>query len=144
MFLLALLAAAAIHLPARGTTSLVLRPPERVVIPAGAFRMGSPPEQVRGAYAICTEEYRAAGAALVEASLRCTSRFEGEAPQRTLSLRAYAIDRTEVTVGAYRACVARGACDGTPLVEARRTSAAGDAFPMEAVTWDEAAAYCRF
>jgi formylglycine-generating enzyme required for sulfatase activity len=138
--LLAVVAAAVGRFPARGTAHLVVHPPDRIVIPAGPFRMGASPTELKAAYALCTEEYRAAGAAIIEASLRCTARFDAEAPQREVVLPAYAIDRTEVTVGAYRECVRRGACDGGRPVEARR----GDAYPVEAVTWDEAAAYCRF
>jgi len=137
------LVAAAIDLPPRRTSLIVARPPERVAIPAGPFRMGASPAELKAAYALCTDEYHAVGAALVEASLRCAARFEAEAPQRTVLLPAYAIDRTEVTVGAYRACVRKGPCAATPLVEARR-SVGGDGYPLEGVTWDEAAAYCRF
>jgi formylglycine-generating enzyme required for sulfatase activity len=143
-FLPVLLAAASTtKLPPGRTSLIVARPPERVTIPAGPFRMGASPAELKTAYALCTDEYRAVGAAIVEASLRCAARFEAEAPQRTVFLPAYAIDRTEVTVGAYRACVRKGACAGAPLVEARRMLA-GDAFPVEAVTWSEAVAYCRF
>jgi formylglycine-generating enzyme len=133
----------AVTMPPRRTTVLVARPPDRVVIPAGPFRMGSSPEQLKAAYALCTDEYRAAGAAIVEGSLRCTGRFDAEGPQRTVVLPAFAIDRTEVTVGAYRICARRGACDETPLVESRRVLH-GDAYPIEAVTFDEAEAYCRW
>jgi formylglycine-generating enzyme required for sulfatase activity len=135
--------AGAVALPARRTSVLVARAPDRVVIPAGPFRMGSSPDQLRAAYALCTDEYRAAGAAIVEGSLRCTARFDAEGPQRTVVLPAFAIDRTEVTVAAYRICARQGACDGTPLVESRRVLH-GDAYAVEAVTWDEAVAFCRW
>jgi formylglycine-generating enzyme required for sulfatase activity len=135
--------AAAITLPPGRTTVLVGRPPDRVVIPAGPFRMGSSPADLKAAYGLCTDEYHGAGAALVEGSLRCTARFDAEAPQRIVALPAFAIDRTEVTVGAYRICARQGACDGTPLVEARRVLR-GDPYPVEEVTWDEAVAFCRW
>jgi formylglycine-generating enzyme required for sulfatase activity len=141
---LALVAATgAVPLAPRRTNLVVVRPPDRIVIPAGPFRMGSSPDQIRAAYELCTDEYRAGGASLVEGSLRCTARFDAEAPQRTVLLPGFAIDRTEVTVGAYRACVRQGACEGMPLVEARRAQH-GEEHPVEAVTWYEAVAYCRW
>jgi len=105
--------------------------------------MGSSPAELKAAYALCTDEYHAAGAAIVEGSLRCTGRFDAEAPQRIVALPAFAIDRAEVTVAAYRICARQGTCDGTPLVEARRVLR-GDGYPIEAVTWDEAAAFCHW
>ena len=138
---------AAVSLPAGRTTQLVVRPSERVTIPAGPFRMGASVEQIKVAYALCTEEYRAVGAPIVEASLRCSTRFEAEAPQRTVLLPAFAIDRTEVTVGAYRACVNAGACDDRPGgASARREGdrRQADRWPVAGVTWNEAATYCRF
>jgi formylglycine-generating enzyme required for sulfatase activity len=135
--------ASAIALPSGRTTVVVARGSDRVVIPAGPFRMGSSPAELKAAYALCTDEYHMAGAAIVEGSLRCTARFDAEAPQRIVVLPAFAIDRTEVTVAAYRICARQGACDGTPLVEARRVLR-GDLFPIEAVTWDEAATFCRW
>src|SRR4029078_1353408 len=76
---------------------------------------------------------------------------DAEGPQREVVLPAYAIDRTEVTSGAYRACVRAGACDGAPLLvkgaaalHARASAAGADAYPVEGVTWAEAVAYCRW
>jgi serine/threonine-protein kinase len=55
------------------------------------------------------------------------------------------IDRTEVTVGAYRACVDAGACLRPVRSSAACTYDAGDAdLPVSCVPWREADAYCRF
>jgi formylglycine-generating enzyme required for sulfatase activity len=133
----------ALRIPSGGTSTLVARRAERVVIPAGPFQMGSSDAAVKAAYELCTDEYRGVGVELVEASLRCTARFDGEGPDRSVVLPAFAIDRTEVTVGAYRVCVREGRCDRAPLVEARRVLR-GDGYPIEAVAWDDADGYCRF
>ncbi|TXD36080.1 SUMF1/EgtB/PvdOfamily nonheme iron enzyme [Lujinxingia vulgaris] len=79
----------------------------------------------------------------------------GEYPQRTVTLKAYAIDRLEVSVGAYQRCVDEGACEAidydgcevwTPrglqvsLRVPRVLKEAGRA--VVCVTREEARAYC--
>ena len=61
-----------------------------------------------------------------------------ERPRRRLVLSAFVIDRTEVSRGAYAACVVAGRCPppaGGP--------GAAD-LPVTGVTWDEARAFCAF
>ncbi len=53
--------------------------PEMVIIPAGSFTMGSPPEE--------------------------PERTEAEGPQRKVTVSAFALGRTEVTVGQFRAFI---------------------------------------
>lgn len=70
-----------------------------------------------------------------------------ESPKRMVELRAYAIDRTEVTAGAYRACVEAGHC-------ALPTATTGDyptyeavekrEHPINAVKWQDARDYCAW
>lgn len=62
-----------------------------------------------------------------------------ERPVRRLSLPAFAIDRTEVTVEAYAACVRAGAC---PAVAS--AAPASDRLPVVGVSWTEAAAFCAW
>lgn len=88
--------------------------PDRVLIPAGPFIQGSN----KGA--------------------------EDERPSRTTTLRAFRIDRTEVTQGAYARCVARRRCAAPPGYVAPAAGSSEDALPMTGVTWHEAAAYCAF
>ena len=87
---------------------------------------------------------------------------EGDAdehPQRRVSLSAYCIDRTEVTVAAYSRCVSSGACRPAPttvqwsgLSDADRTlwseaCTAGrsgmDNHPINCVDWSMATEFCQ-
>ncbi|HZL16448.1 MAG TPA: formylglycine-generating enzyme family protein [Polyangia bacterium] len=82
---------------------------DRVAIPAGPFTEGS------------------------------THGEEDERPVRKVTLKAFTIDRTEVTRGDYALCVADGKCPA-PV-----PAAAGDPkLPVTGVDWNAAQAYCRF
>jgi len=92
-----------------------------VLIPAGAFWMG------------CNET-------------KDTNCLDDEKPYHEVTLSAYKIDMTEVTVEAYRMCVTAAACsaasDGPShcnwAVEGR------DNHPINCVTWDNAKEYCEW
>jgi eukaryotic-like serine/threonine-protein kinase len=105
--------------------------PEGMVrVPAGSFQMGSP--EGRG------------GA--------------DEHPRHEVKLSAYCIDRTEVTVAAYEACVAAGACLAAPRTVKWSGYSAEDVerysrwcnrgnrpkHPLNCVDWDQATAYCSW
>lgn len=70
---------------------------------------------------------------------------EDERPVRRVTVHAFFIDRTEVTVRAYDACVAAGAC---PKAEVRPNCNEGVAgreeHPINCVTWRESSDYCAF
>jgi formylglycine-generating enzyme required for sulfatase activity len=90
---------------------------DRVNVPAGPFTQGS----VRGE--------------------------EDERPARKVTLKAFAIDRTEVTRADYAGCVAAHRCKATPAASPAAASAAGedaDKLPVTGVDWNDAQAYCRF
>jgi formylglycine-generating enzyme required for sulfatase activity len=81
-----------------------------------------------------------------------------EHPQHPVTLSAYCIDRTEVTVAAYAACAEAGACDAPSHIvlwsayapeETRRYSrwcnqSDRPDHPINCVDWDQAAAYCAW
>ena len=66
-----------------------------------------------------------------------------ERPSRPVVLAPFWIDKTEVTVGAYRACVERGACPRPARSSASCTYDLGDPMlPISCVPWTSAQAYC--
>jgi formylglycine-generating enzyme required for sulfatase activity len=68
-----------------------------------------------------------------------------ERPAHQVTVAAFWIDRTEVTVGAYRACVARHACATPEKSSAVCTYEMGDPeLPVSCVPFRAADAYCRF
>ncbi len=85
---------------------------DRVAIPAGPFSQGS------------------------------TRGDEDERPVRKVTVKSFAIDRTEVTRGDYAACVVAGRCKATS------ETTAGDGpeakLPVTGVDWNDAQAYCKF
>jgi formylglycine-generating enzyme required for sulfatase activity len=67
-----------------------------------------------------------------------------ERPPRAVTLAPFWIDRTEVTVGMYRACVDRGVCKPVPRTNTLCSYDAGDPLlPVSCVPWALADAYCR-
>jgi len=84
--------------------------PDRVLIPAGVFTQGS------------------------------TRGDEDERPARKVTLKAFSIDRTEVTRGDYAACVEAKRCKAPPHDDA----AADPKLPMTDVDWSDAQAFCKF
>jgi len=70
---------------------------------------------------------------------------EDERPVRSQALPAFAIDRTEVTRGAYAACVAARRCKRVPPELAGGDEAGDDArLPVAGVSWLDAQDFCRF
>ncbi len=89
--------------------------PSLIGIPAGEFLMGS------------------------------THGDDDERPVHRMDLAAFAIDRTEVTTGAYRECIAAGSCTPAghdPYCNAAR--AKSDDQPINCVDWDQARTYCAW
>ena len=92
-------------------------------IPAGSFERGRDDDPHR-----CVQTGQPA------------SRRSAAQPAITIALSAYFIDRTEVTVAAYRACVAQKGCaDVRPIYP----DFDAPTQPMTGVSWYEAQAYCR-
>jgi serine/threonine-protein kinase len=86
---------------------------DRVVVPAGPSKQGS------------------------------TKGDEDERPERTVIVKAFAIDRTEVTRARYAACVAARRCKPLPAPAAGDVQADAE-LPVTGVSWADAQAYCRF
>jgi len=84
--------------------------PEMVGIPAGSFDMGSPPSEAVG--------------------------YDNENPVRRVTLKRFALGRTEVTQGQWRALMG-----GFPSRYTFKNC--GDDCPIEAVSWDNARAYVQ-
>jgi formylglycine-generating enzyme required for sulfatase activity len=105
-------------------------PAGMVPVPAGTFQMGSP-EGEGG---------------------------PDEQPRHDVTLSAYCIDQTEVTVAAYAACVAAGGCSAAPVTVNWTNYSAKDTklfsrwcnredrpdYPINCVDWDQASAYCSW
>jgi formylglycine-generating enzyme required for sulfatase activity len=68
-----------------------------------------------------------------------------EKPAHAATVDSFWIDRTEVTVGAYRACVASGKCDAPQKSSRYCTWDMGDdGLPVSCVRWQDADEYCRY
>ncbi len=68
-----------------------------------------------------------------------------ERPVRTVTVAPFWIDRTEVTVDAYRACVTANTCARPARASATCTYDADDPdLPISCVHWADAEAYCGF
>jgi formylglycine-generating enzyme required for sulfatase activity len=83
--------------------------PDRIVVPAGPSKQGS----VKG--------------------------DEDERPERTVSVKAFAIDRTEITRERYAACVAAKKCKPVAPGEGDDSK-----LPVTGVSFADAQAYCKF
>lgn len=109
--------------------------PAEILIPRGAFRMGSDELEVAHALEICRRE---------PAGDECREEFFAiEYPAHEVLLDAFWIDRAEVTLGRYERCVEAGACALPPY------ASGGERFrrpelPVVLVTWQDASRFCAF
>src|SRR5262249_22491688 len=115
------------------------RPLESMLpIPAGTFTMGASKEAQHAALSMCQEEI---GPKLQVACHQ--DLFATEGPAIDVYLAAFSIDRVEVTVAAYRQCVAAGPCSPGPLLQSDARFLKPN-LPVTSVTWHEAQAYCTW
>ena len=114
-----------------GKIDFVYRGHDMVKVPRGSFRIGSTAVQLERALELCAREV---GERFEE--LACQSQFfEDElTPPRPISLFGFLMDRFEVTVGEYRACVAAGGCAIDPLLVAAPEPAPVGAVPLAGCT----------
>jgi len=113
----------------RGRGSLMIR------VPASEFVMGSTSAEIIDATVLCEREPLAAS---------CDeSSFADESLSHRVRLSGYFLDRREVTVAEYDACVRVGRCKAPPFERgALRFKRAN--LPVTLVTWDDAQAFCAF
>jgi formylglycine-generating enzyme required for sulfatase activity len=118
-----------------------------VRVPAGRFWMGVDEDTAKAATEQCNLAFPALTGRLQNGT---TLDFCGDyfsmlhaMGPREVFVSAFMIDRDEVSVGEYRACVEAGACDLDPLV-AGDERYIKDGWPMVNVNWFEAQDFCRW
>jgi formylglycine-generating enzyme required for sulfatase activity len=138
---IALIAALAAAPAAAGTTGRVRRvdaaPSREVVVPGGTFVMGIAADDVDGLVSECR---------LATRQTKCEEEYRvqlGALAAHQVHVSTFAIDRKEVTVREYKACVEAGGCALDPLVSGPAGYTADD-LPIVEVTWPEAHDYCAW
>jgi sulfatase modifying factor 1 len=106
--------------------------PARVRIEAGSFIAGTSDAQLKAALALCP------------VTAPCSEAlFADETPTHTVHLRAFAIDRNEVSNAEYTRCVTAGACLPAALTLGDVNGGLPEQ-PVSQVNWHEAERYCRY
>lgn len=132
-----------------GKVVRVEQPPLReVFVPAGAFWMGVTEDDASLVFLRCRELFEPN-----EDRVPITARqstlceiYRNELLsmlQRQVFVSAFAIDRYEVTVADFRACITAGMCNLDPLIAGDERYIREDR-PIVNVTWFEAQEYCRW
>ncbi len=116
----------------------------RVRIRRGTFVMGSDVGEVTSAIAACRAEPGGRTCDVLSAKCLCSEEvFADEFPAHEVTLRAFEIDRREVTVEEYDRCVEIGPCGPLPLEGGGGRFLAPE-LPVTMVTHQDAATFCRF
>ena len=118
-----------------GLSLLRARGSRMIRVPASEFAMGSSPAEIVDATVLCQREPLAA---------TCDERsFADEQARHRVRLSGFFLDRREVSVGDYEACVRIGRCKAPPFERGgQRFNQL--TFPVTFVTWDDAQAFCAF
>ncbi len=137
-----------------GAALLMPIPTGMVRYAASVFVMGSPTDMLGELYAakaLCETEplgflcvpHRCRDGKQDKSDACISNAFMHETPARTVTLGAFELDRTEVTVASYRRCVTAGGCTpaGFPAGDARFDR---DDLPVTHVTHHDAVRYCAF
>jgi formylglycine-generating enzyme required for sulfatase activity len=118
-----------------GLAVLRARGSSMIRVPESEFVMGSTSTEIIDSTLLCERE--PLGSTCDERS------FADESPSHRVRLSGYFLDRREVTVAEFEACVRVGRCKLPPFERgAQRFRKAS--FPITLVTWDEARAFCAF
>jgi sulfatase modifying factor 1 len=128
----------------------VEQPPSReVFVPAGTFEMGVSEQQTIDAVDKCKEVYGDSSEqirASVGSEHSLCGRYAQELEKMTardVTLAGFFIDRNEVSVADYRACILAGACQLDPLIDGDERYIRDD-WPLVNATWFEAREFCRW
>ncbi len=128
--------------------SCIDQPADMAFVPEGPFRMGSAPEDLARAMALCRAR-----------KYDCSSSWwKTEQPAHWVSLSGFFIDKTEVSNAEYEACVQAGACKRLDVKGCRGwdqpsnewkkgavdAAFAGPQRPAVCVTHDDARAFCTW
>lgn len=113
--------------------------PDRILVAGGPFTMGSSPEQLDAALALCAREPLAD----LCRGERARAELETELDAHRVQVSPFWIDRTEVTVAAYARCVDAGGCTPAGYASGGARFERPDA-PVTLVSWFDANAYCRW
>ncbi len=145
---LALLALAA---PSAANTGKVVRVEKpqraRVYIPSGTFAMGLTEEEMLAVATECESAIETAQNVSLTGNEGLCGIYREELAHmeaREVYVDAFALDRTEVTTGDYRRCVAAGGCSLDALIAGDERYIGTDAYPMVNVTWDDARRFCSW
>jgi formylglycine-generating enzyme required for sulfatase activity len=109
--------------------------PDRIYIPTTTFIMGSRPDELETATLLCKKD--------IVLDEYCEKVFLNETEAHEVMVSAYYVDRTEVTVAAYRRCVELGNCAEPPYASGGERFDRRD-YPVTLVSWNDADDYCRF
>ena len=125
------------------------RAPREAFVPSGWFWMGVPDDDVATLGAECARVFEPKEAGqnpLGNGNGTFCGDYEAELKamtSRRVYISAFTIDRDEVSVADYRACIAAGACSLDPMIAGDHRYIQ-DGWPMVNVTWYEAQDYCRW
>ncbi len=118
-----------------GLAVLRARGSRMIRVPASELLMGSTTSEIVDATVLCEREPLAAN---------CDDRsFGDELTQHRVHLSEFFLDRTEVTVADYDACVRVRRCKAPPYA-AGALRFKRPSFPVTFVAWDDARAFCAF
>ena len=120
-----------------GFVALVTPPLDRIHLQPATFMMGSKESEVRLALSACLAE------PLGDPEICERREYTNEMWEHDVLVRAFYIDRAEVTVERYRACVGAGVCTDLPYASGGARFDAPE-LPAVLVSWYDARRFCQW